>query len=118
MIVLDNYQDLSPEALLHQLLPVGLSEIPPGIAVVILSRTELPAPLARVRASSRMALLEWHDLRLTEQESLMLAALLGPKGMSRDALRSLHEQAGGWAAGLVLLLQGASHGPLPRQPWI
>jgi DNA-binding SARP family transcriptional activator len=58
-------------------------------------------------------LLEWHDLQLTAQESLRMAAVLGRRGLSRDAQRSLHEQAGGWAAGLVLLLQEASQASLP-----
>jgi len=90
---------------------VALGEVPAGVNVIILSRAEPPAGLARLRASGQLDFPSWDDLRLTADEGSRIAGLHARAGkvtLSEGQLRALHEQAEGWVAGLVLLLQSAS----------
>jgi LuxR family transcriptional regulator, maltose regulon positive regulatory protein len=106
VLVLDNYQDVSAQALLQETLPRGLDEIPFGMNVVVVSRGEPPATFARLRASDKLVLLGSDELKLTEQESIGLAKLRHPKRrLPRTLLQSLHQRTQGWTAGMVLLLE-------------
>jgi ATP/maltotriose-dependent transcriptional regulator MalT len=52
-IVLDNYQDVADEALLHRVLEEAVEELPGGGRLIVMSRHEPPAALARLRARHR-----------------------------------------------------------------
>ena len=116
IVVLDNYQEAPDDSLLHELLSVGLCEIPEGMNVVILSRTDPPAGLARLLTHEHIALLNWDELRLTPEESMGIAKL-HQGNAPRALVHALLEQTQGWVAGLVLLLEQSrtSQGtPLPQ----
>ena len=48
---------------------VGAEEIPDGINLICLSRTEPPPAFARHASTGRLATIEWQDLRLTLEET-------------------------------------------------
>jgi ATP/maltotriose-dependent transcriptional regulator MalT len=48
-------------------------------------------------------LITWEDLRLTLDETRLIAASRQP--VNAELMQTLHQQSGGWAAGLVLLLE-------------
>jgi len=78
----------------------------PGLRVLVASRMDPPAALARMRMHGQMAIVSWPDLRLTIDEAGQL--LGGGAGMTTvddDRLASLHRASDGWAAGLLLLAQ-------------
>ena len=105
-IVLDNYQDAPADSQLHEIMQTGLSEIPDGINVIIISRIQPPIQMTRLQASNNLTMLQWDDLRLTEEESIGIARLRGgKKRLSQETLQAIHEQTQGWAAGLVLMLE-------------
>jgi LuxR family transcriptional regulator, maltose regulon positive regulatory protein len=108
-LVFDNYQDLPPGAPLHRLLARTLDALPVGLRVVVASREAPPKDYARLRLQGRIGLLGWKDIRLTETESAAVAKLWA-KDAARDArqLSALHRRAGGWLAGLLLLLEHAA----------
>lgn len=105
-VVFDNYQDAAAESQLHEAMAVGLSDIPKGISVIILSRAEPPPALARLHANNAIARLGWDELSLTMEESRGIAKLYGRHG-DEKLLQQLHEKAHGWAAGLALMLEEA-----------
>ncbi len=117
VVVLDNYQEVAPDAALHEVLQHALDEIPSGINFIILSRAEPPAAFARMRTAGRMNGLGWTSMQLTEEESLGIAALRpAARRPSRDAVLALNKQTHGWAAGLVLMLEQKQALPALPQP--
>lgn len=112
--VLDNYHELDGVPVFHELVRNALNELPDGLRVIVLSRTEPPPVLARLIANRRMHRIGWDDLRLTEEET---AAIVGGMDIGAEGVRRLHEQSGGWAAGVILLLKYLeSHGDLTAMP--
>jgi DNA-binding SARP family transcriptional activator len=102
-IVLDNYHELPAPSELHALLETIVREIPEGMWLVAISRSEPPAHCAALRALDRIALLEWDELRLTLEEARSIAARRTP--LDEATLRAAFEQSGGWPVGLTLTLE-------------
>lgn len=68
--VLDNFQAVPPEALLHEVIHNGFAQIPEGMSVVIISRYPPPAVYVADRANEVIAVIDHEALRLTEAESI------------------------------------------------
>ncbi len=102
-LVLDNYQEVAPQQQFHQVIARAIDEVPASSTLIAISRRDPPDCYARLIANDNVALLDWEDLRLTLEEVVEIAGARGQTGLA--ALRALHEQAGGWAAGLVLMLE-------------
>ncbi len=105
-LVLDNLHDLSTESPLRPVLDAGLPQIPKHCCMIVTSRSEPPAALARMRASGEMVCLGAEDLRISPRELADLAAMRGHT-LAPDAVASLQERTQGWAAGIVLMLEHA-----------
>ena len=106
-LVLDNYQDIPAEAMLHETLRVALELLPEGGHIITMSRREPPASLARARLHDSMAMLDNSALRLTLDEARGIARHRLPDRRARQHVAELHELTHGWAAGLVLMLEQA-----------
>ncbi len=106
VLVLDNLHEVSANSALHAALDAGLAQVPGHCCVVIISRTEPPAALARMRLGGGMVHLGWEDLRIGPEEIAEIANLRG-QSLSPETLAKLHERTQGWAAGLVLMLEHA-----------
>ena len=104
-IVLDNYQDVPSDSLLHTILRTGIETAPPGITFVILSRHDSPPQLSRLRLADRLFSIGWPDLRFTPEESQIMALSHGCGTVDDEVLLRLHRRTDGWAAGLALLLR-------------
>jgi len=103
VIVIDNYHEVPASSVFHAVMRQGLSEIPTGIHVILISRTG-PAPaLARLAANRQMTIIGWNELRLTPEETAGLAELLAPGFISKEKVRYFHDLSDGWAAGVVLM---------------
>ena len=103
----DNYQDVSAESPIHEAILKGLSDLPPGINALLISRSGPPAALIRLRANHLMEILSWKDLRLTIEESTGIVRLRSRQRVSKETIAALHQAADGWTAGLVLMLERA-----------
>lgn len=110
IIVLDNYQAIPEESLFHEAIKHGLSEIPAGINVIVVSRQDPSAFFARMRANRTMEVIGWDELKFNFDESRRMIRHRGYKWLPNELHRQLHETAGGWAAGLVLLTEGIKAG--------
>jgi ATP/maltotriose-dependent transcriptional regulator MalT/DNA-binding SARP family transcriptional activator len=110
ILVLDNYQTVPDESNLHEVINNGLSIIPDGINVFVISRHDPPSILAKLRANEQMKILGWQDLRLTPVETLGIVPLKTREIPSKEVIGQLHQTADGWVAGLVLILESMKRG--------
>ena len=103
VLVFDNYQEVAAPSLFHQVIACALFEVSPGTRVFVLSRREPPPEYARYLANSLIAQIGWEDLRLSLDETCLIATARQP--VDAEFLQTLHELSDGWAAGLVLMLE-------------
>jgi len=61
-----------------------------------------------------MQMIGWDELRLTLEESAGVVRLRSKQKLSRETVRHLNESTDGWAAGLILMLEGARRGIEPQ----
>lgn len=109
--VLDNYQDAPEDSLLHDVLHTAMSEVPESINLIVLSRVEPPAVLARLRLCDHAACLDWNKMQLTLDETVGISAVRSSEAVpDRKMMETLHERTQGWAAGVVLLLEQSKRG--------
>lgn len=109
-LVLDNFHAVAEDGPFHAVIAEALAAVPDGINVLVVSRDDPPAALACLRARREIAEIGWNELRLTDAEADGIAALetrSGPRAPDPAAVPCLNRRADGWAAGLVLLLEGA-----------
>src|SRR6266566_1027363 len=71
LLVLDDYHLIDSQAV-HVSLRFLLEHLPPGLRLVLASRSDPPLPLARLRASGQLAELRADDLRFTTDEAAAL----------------------------------------------
>lgn len=105
-IVFDGYHEVPAQSVFHEVMRIALGEVPPGGAVVLISRSDPPAAMARLRANRAIAVIGWRELRLTQEESNALVVRRGHQ-LTQDALVELYGRTQGWAAGLILMLEQA-----------
>jgi ATP/maltotriose-dependent transcriptional regulator MalT/DNA-binding SARP family transcriptional activator len=115
-IVFDGYHEVPAQSVFHEVMRIALAEVPPGGAVVLISRSDPPAAMARLRANRALEVIGWRDMRLTQAESNALVAQRGHQ-MAGDALVEMYNRTQGWAAGLILMLEQApSYDPFAAAP--
>jgi LuxR family maltose regulon positive regulatory protein len=101
VLVLDDYH-LVDAAPVHASLAFLLEHLPPGLHLVLASRSDPPLPLARLRAGGQLSELRTSDLRFTAEEaSALLREAAGPV-LPDAAVTALAARTEGWAAGLQL----------------
>ena len=106
-LVFDNYQEVPVESPFHEVIRHGLSNIPEGINVILISRSEPPPVLIHMQANNLMEVIGWQDLRLTLKESDDIIKLQAKQEVSPEAIAYLHTLTDGWLAGLMLMLKTA-----------
>ena len=104
LLVLDDYHVISSE-LVHSSLRFLLEQRPPGLRLILASRSDPPLSLARHRARGQLAELRAGELRFTAREAaaLLQQVAAAPGGaLSDGAVAALAARTEGWAAGLQL----------------
>lgn len=110
VVVLDNYEQVSAEALLHDVVSELVSALPRRLNLIVLSRTEPPPVYARLRLHEDLVVLDAQELNLTQDEAFSLAAARAPHpGVPSNSRRIDHLllETQGWIAGFTLLLAEA-----------
>lgn len=105
IIVFDNYQEVPPESNFHAVIRDGLSILPEKINVIVISREIPPPQLVRLQANSQISFIGWDDIRLTLDETKEIVRMRGYGGFDENTLLQLQKRTGGWAAGLVLIME-------------
>jgi LuxR family transcriptional regulator, maltose regulon positive regulatory protein len=101
LLVLDDYHLIAADQV-HAPLEFLVEHLPPGLCLVLASRSDPPLPLARLRVRGKLAELRGRSLRFTQEEA---AALLGEAvggELPTAAVAGLAARTEGWAAGLQL----------------
>ena len=101
VLVLDDYH-LVDSRQVHASLTFLLEHLPPGLHLVLASRSDPPLPLARLRARGQLAELRTDDLRFTAEEAAVLLREAAGPGLPDAAVAALAARTEGWAAGLQL----------------
>lgn len=73
VVVLDDYQEVSEHAVLHDVVRLAAAELPTGSRLLILSRAHPPAALAHLRATEKIELVQWPALQLSLAEATAIA---------------------------------------------
>jgi ATP/maltotriose-dependent transcriptional regulator MalT len=104
-LVFDNFHE--PRTLPEQraAFAQGLEEIPEGITIIVLSRSDPPPEFARLVTGLRIARIDETELRCTAHEA---EAILGSQRLGGAHLQRIQQQSDGWVAALVLLREHLS----------
>ena len=90
--------------------------MPPEGCLVVLSRSDPPASMARLRANRELEVVGWSELRLTRKESDAIIDQWDDR-FSDFAREQLYDKTQGWAASLILMLdQAATDGHVAELP--
>ena len=100
LLVLDDYHVINTQAV-HESLAFLLEHRPPGIWVVLASRSDPPLPLARLRARGQLGEVRAADLRFTPEEAAVLLQHVAA-ALPDASVAALAARTEGWAAGLQL----------------
>jgi LuxR family transcriptional regulator, maltose regulon positive regulatory protein len=115
ILVFDNFQETSLEAVHEEAIYNALSIIPEGVNVLIISRNDLPATLYKLKTNRSIGIMKWEDIRLTEEESKGIISLSSDVPPVKKIMHRLYKLSDGWAAGLILLYEGCRKGaPIPE----
>jgi LuxR family transcriptional regulator, maltose regulon positive regulatory protein len=109
-VVFDNFQEMRVRQEGRVAFGQGLEEIPEGVTLIVISRTDPPPEFARLVASRRIARIDAAELRCTPEEG---KGILGNRHLDRDDLARVQQQSDGWVAALVLLREHLSRRGAP-----
>lgn len=104
VLVLDNYQEAPLDSSFQEMIQTGLSCIPEGIRVIVLSRNDPPSIFIRLR-TGMIQTIGWNDIRFTEDESKNIVRLKDHRILDAATQSLLYRKTQGWVAGLVLLIE-------------
>ena len=100
IIVLDDYHVIT-DTKVHEAV-TWLTERAVGIKLVLVSRSDPPLPLARLRARRQLFEVREADLRFRSTEAGAFVEGICGRSLSKESLETLAKRTEGWAAGLQL----------------
>jgi LuxR family maltose regulon positive regulatory protein len=114
VLVLDDYQVIK-ERSCHDHFAFLLLHLPPTVQVALITRSDPPLPLARLRAAGEIAEVRAHDLRFAPAPAAELVVAAAGVELSRPDLADLVDRTEGWAAGLYLAALSLRGHPSPSE---
>ncbi len=103
-LVLDNHQELPAASPLQDALARALADLPAGVQWLFISRESPPSAYTNALARQQLVVIGADALRFDNAETRALLRLHGRP----ESLAASLAPAEGWAAGLTLMLQGAT----------
>lgn len=100
-LTLDDYHVITMDAI-HQVLNRLLEHLPPTVHLILLSRTEPPLALGRLRVRRQMQELRAADLAFSLQDTAHFMTRMLGRALRPETLQTLHVGSEGWIAGLQL----------------
>lgn len=101
IVVLDDYHLIEQNAI-HDGMSFFIDNMPPHLHLVLVSRTEPPLPLARLRGQGKLTEIPATDLRFTLDEAADFLSGVMKLPVSRQSVAELEHRTEGWIAGLKL----------------
>ena len=112
-LVLDDYHIIT-NPLIHEMLEYFLEHQPRQAHLVIITRSDPPLPLARLRARRQMVEIRASDLRFTEEEAGHFFNQSMQLVLEEEDIHSLEMRTEGWAVGLQLAALALKNLPDPQ----
>jgi LuxR family maltose regulon positive regulatory protein len=109
-IVLDDYHIIT-NTLIHEMLEYFIDHQPHQAHLVIITRSDPPLPLARLRGRSQMVEIRANDLRFTEEEAFHFFNQSMDLMMEDEDIYSLEMLTEGWAVGLQFAALALKNSP-------
>ena len=100
-LVLEDYHVIELRDI-HQLLVFLLEHLPPRMHLVILSRSDPPFPLARMRARGELTEIRARDLCFSRDDATIFMNEITGLNLSYKSIKTLLERTEGWITGLQL----------------
>jgi LuxR family maltose regulon positive regulatory protein len=113
VLVLEDYHLITTKQI-HEQLAFVLDHLPTTLHLVLLTRSDPPLPLARMRAQSHIHELRAEDMQFSLAETQLFLRQALPYLLPDDAIVHLRERTEGWAAGLHLIALSLERHPLKR----
>jgi LuxR family maltose regulon positive regulatory protein len=101
VLVLDDYHVITASEI-HEAVAFLVEHLPPRVHLLILTRSDPPLPLARLRARGQLAEVRAVDLRFTADEAAAFLTGVMRLPLSGEAVERLERRTEGWIAGLQL----------------
>ncbi len=102
ILILEDFHEItSPQV--HQTVAFLLEHLPPTFHLFIMSRHDLPLPLARLGGSGDLSIVRAADLRFLREETALFFQQQLARSLSPHLLNHIDERVQGWAAGLRLV---------------
>lgn len=100
-LVLDDLHVVSDPAV-HGVLALLVERAPPAVRFVVITRSDPPLPLARMRARGQLQEIRESDLRFDPTEAAELLGRLCRRALRPESVAALARRTEGWAVGLQL----------------
>ena len=101
ILVLDDFHTIQAQPIL-EMISYLLDHVPTKMHLVLLSRTDPPLPLSRLRVRNQLAEIRADQLRFTRDEiAYFLNEVMGLR-LSADDIAAMETKTEGWIAGLQL----------------
>lgn len=114
ILVLDDYHSIA-NPLIHEMLEYFLEHQPHQAHLVIITRSDPPLPLARLRARGQMVEIRASDLRFTEEEANHFFNQSMQLVLREEDVHALEMRTEGWAVGLQLAALALKNLPDPKK---
>lgn len=101
-LVLDDYHFIQSSQI-HDQVTFIVENLPTNMHMVILSRSEPPLPLARLRAQGELLELRSTDLKFSPDEARLLLQDAVPYTLPSETMTYIYNRTDGWVAGLHLV---------------
>ena len=101
ILVLDDFHLVTDPAI-HELMQLIVRNHPRRLHLVILSRNDLPWPVAKLRSRGELTELRSQDLRLTREETAQLMREVMGFDLTAAQITLLDQRVEGWVAGLQM----------------
>src|SRR5260370_15362983 len=102
ILVLEDYHVITcPQ--IHETISFFLDHRPPNTHLIIITRSDPPFSLARLRASNELYEVRTANLRFSQEEMTILLQQSLSFPLAAETIRRLHAQLEGWGAGLHLV---------------
>jgi LuxR family maltose regulon positive regulatory protein len=103
VLVLDDLHVIQDPIIL-QVLEELVSNPPPKLHLVMISRDDPPLPIARLRAKNQLTEIRARELRFSLEETAEFLKRMGEFELSREDVATLEERTEGWVASLQLAM--------------
>ena len=101
IIILDDYHCVKSTDV-NEAVRFILHHLPDNLKIIISSRSSLPFPVTRLKASGKMDVIGSDDLAFTVSETVELLQNNGGLSEDQQKFKDIHERTGGWAIALQL----------------